>query len=71
MRTVTVSITEIYRFDLTIEVDDTQGIPADEAIADAISEVPLLIDRDKEWLEANRDTIKVEYEYEHPEGYDD
>lgn len=71
MKLATVSITEIYRFDLTIEVDDTQGIPADEAIADAISEVPLLIDRDKKWLEANRDTIKVDCEYEHSEGYDD
>ena len=61
MRTVRVSFTETYQYDLDIEVHDG------ETIEDAIHEAELLIDRDKDWLEEHRDIIKLECEYEYDE----
>lgn len=59
IRKVHVSFTETYQYDLDIEVHDG------ETIEDAIHETDLLIDRDKDWLEEHRDTIKLECEYEY------
>lgn len=56
---VRVSFTETYKYDLDIEV-----YPG-ETIEDAMHEADLLIDRDKEWIEKHRDTIRLECRYEH------
>lgn len=59
MKKVRVSITEIYQYDLDIEIYEG------ETVEDAIHEADLLIDRDKDWLEEHRDIIKLECEYEY------
>lgn len=64
-KTVRVSFTETYQYDLEIEVYEG------ETIWDAVHEADLLIDRDKEWLEEHRDIIKVECEYEYNDDEED
>ena len=65
MKKVRVSFTETYQYDLEIEVYEG------ETIEDAIHETDLLIDRDKDWLEEHRDTIKLECEYEYDNEEED
>lgn len=62
MEKVEVIITESYRYKIELEVYDN------ETIEDALHEVDLLIDRDKEWLNQKREAMSIQSEFEWKEA---
>ena len=58
MEKIEVIITESYRYKIELEVYDN------ETIEDALHEVDLLIDRDKDWLAQKRETMSIKSEFE-------